>query len=386
LAYGSLGRFYPEVSLWGFFMTGFSQKELMTRALSLAQKGRGKTLPNPMVGAVLVKKGKVIAEGYHKGPGKPHAEIEAIKKADKMAKGATLYVNLEPCCHIGRTGPCTDSIVEAGIKKVVYAVIDPNPQVNGKGAKTLRRAGVEVTNGLLSKEAARLNEVYLEITENQRPFVTLKLAQSLDGRIATSGGDSKWISGEASRKYVHRLRAESDAVLVGAGTFKKDNPHLTTRLTKGKNPYRIIVSTGWSSLENSHLINDNSDFKTIVATSDESLNGNSDTSNENGLTFWSIRKDSQGRVDLRDLLEKAKLFGVNSILVEGGAEIATSFLKAKLVDKYVVITAPIIIGKGIDSVGDLGTDLINEAIHFNDVYRVQNGSDEIFVGYPDWSK
>lgn len=386
MAYGSLGRFYPEVSLWGFFMTGFSQKELMTRALSLAQKGRGKTLPNPMVGAVLVKKGKVIAEGYHKGPGKPHAEIEAIKKADKMAKGATLYVNLEPCCHIGRTGPCTDSIVEAGIKKVVYAVIDPNPQVNGKGAKTLRRAGVEVTNGLLSKEAARLNEVYLEITENQRPFVTLKLAQSLDGRIATSGGDSKWISGEASRKYVHRLRAESDAVLVGAGTFKKDNPHLTTRLTKGKNPYRIIVSTGWSSLENSHLINDNSDFKTIVATSDESLNGNSDTSNENGLTFWSIRKDSQGRVDLRDLLEKAKLFGVNSILVEGGAEIATSFLKAKLVDKYVVITAPIIIGKGIDSVGDLGTDLINEAIHFNDVYRVQNGSDEIFVGYPDWSK
>ncbi len=358
----------------------------MNRALNLAEKGRGKTLPNPMVGAVLVKNGKIVAEGYHKGPGQPHAEAAAIKKAGKKANGATLYVNLEPCCHFGRTGPCTNIIVKAGVKKVVYAVTDPNPQVNGRGAKTLRHAGVEVTNGLLSREAARLNDVYFGLTENKRPFVTLKIAQSLDGRIASSSGDSKWISSEDSRKYAHGLRAEADAVLVGSGTFKKDNPKLTTRLIRGKNPYRIIVSSGLSFPKNSHLIDDNADFKTIVATSEESLKENSDIINGNGPTYWCIRKDAEGRLDLRDLLDKAALFGINSILVEGGAQIAASFLKAKLVDKYVVVTAPVLIGQGVDAIGDLGIKRISQAVQFRDFYRFPSGADEIFVGYPKWSQ
>lgn len=378
-------QFAPKYNFWGFFVAEFSQTELMHRAFLLAFKGWGRTLPNPMVGAVLAKNGKIIAEGYHRGPGLPHAEIEAIRKAGKRARGAALYVNLEPCCHQGRTGPCTEAIVEAGIKKVIYAATDPNPLVNGKGAKNLKKAGVEVTNGLMSWEAARLNEVYFGMMKNERPYVTLKLAQSLDGRIAALGGDSKWISSAESRKLAHRLRAESDAVLVGMGTVRQDNPSLTVRHIKGRNPYRIIVSTDMKLPKSVRLVSDNKDFKTIVATASSS-NQSSRKSKSNGMTYWTVKKSAQRKVDLADLLQKAKEFGIHSILVEGGAEIAASFLKEKLVDKIVLITAPILIGKGIDAIGDLGLKSINRAIKFKDSYRFQSGPDEVFVGYPDWGK
>jgi diaminohydroxyphosphoribosylaminopyrimidine deaminase/5-amino-6-(5-phosphoribosylamino)uracil reductase len=356
----------------------------MTRALVLAEKGRGSTLPNPMVGAVLVKNGKVVGEGYHKGPGKPHAEVEAIKKAGKLSRGATMFVTLEPCCHFGRTGPCTDSIKEHGIKKVVYAITDRNPLVNGKGARKLRQADIQVSNGLMSKEAARLNDVYFGIVVNQRPYVTLKIAQSLDGRIAAISGDSKWISCKESRKFVHSLRAEADAVLIGSGTFKKDNPHLTTRLVKGDNPYRIIVSSDLNFPKGSHLIESNRDYRTIVATVDVLPTNHADTND--GLTYWNVAVSGDNRVDLKDLLGKAWEFGIKSILVEGGAQIATSFLKEKLVDKFIVITAPMVLGKGVDSIGDLSINKISQAIIFRDAYRFQSGTDNIFVGYPKWSK
>ncbi len=362
-------------------MAELSNIALMTRALQLAERGRGKTLPNPMVGAVLVNNNKVVGEGYHKGPGKPHAEVEAIKKAGKLANGATLYVTLEPCCHVGRTGPCTDAIKESGIKKVVYAITDKNPLVNGKGAKKLRTAGIQVSNGLMPKEAARINDIYFGLLEKQRPFVTLKLAQSLDGRIATFTGDSKWISANESRKIVHTLRAESDAVLVGSGTFRKDNPQLTTRLVKGKNPYRIIVSGGLD-FPITGIIKNNRDYKTILATSE--IYGGKDFKYANGLTYWQIATDKNKQVDLSDLLLKAWGFGINSILVEGGAQMATSFLKDKLADKLVIITAPIVLGSGVESIGDLGIREIKEGIKFRDYYQFQCGPDNVFVGYPDW--
>lgn len=352
----------------------------------MAAKGHGQTLPNPMVGAVLVKNGKVIAEGYHKGPGKPHAEIEAIRKAGKKSIGADMYVNLEPCCHIGKTGPCTDAIIKAGVKGVTYAATDANPLVNGKGATALRRAGIKVTNGLLSNEAARLNEAYFGIIENQRPYVTLKLAQSLDGRIATSTGDSKWISSERSRKFVHRLRADADAVLVGMETIRRDNPQLTNRMAKGKNPYRIIVTRGAGFPKKCQIIEQNEDLRTIIASTKEPAAQASSSQETRGATHWGINKNADGTMNIYDFLQKAKEFGLNSILVEGGARMATSFLKAKLVDKIIIIIAPIIIGKGIDSIGELGISCINKSIKFRDFYRFQIGQDHVFVGYPDWSK
>lgn len=360
-------------------MTVISEIQLMTRALELARKGKARTLPNPMVGAVLFKNGIVIAEGFHCGPGHPHAETDAIRKAGKAARGATLYVNLEPCCHTGRTGPCTDEIKKAGIKRVVYAAKDPNPLVNGKGARKLRQLGIEVANGLMSKEAARLNDVYFGLVKNNRPFVTLKIAQSLDGRIATSSGDSRWISGKEARKFVHQIRNEVDAVLVGAGTVRKDNPKLTTRLVKGKNPYRIIVTDSMNLPKNSHLLNDNKDRKTIVATSGKPMTCH-------GLTYWNTKGNDLGKIDIKDVLSKARAFGINSILIEGGAEMATSFLKEKFVDKLILITAPIVIGQGKEAVGDLGIDKLDKALTFNDSYRIKMGHDEVFIGYPDWSK
>ena len=376
----------PKKNFGVFFVADYSDTFFMSRALDLARKGRGKTLPNPLVGAVIVKNGQSVGEGYHRGPGKPHAEVEAISNAGNKAWGATLFVNLEPCCHVGRTGPCTETIVKAGIKRVVYAATDPNPQVNGKGARTLRRAGIKVSNGLLSQEATRLNDVYFGIVEKERPFVTLKLAQSLDGKIAAFAGHSKWISCEESRKFVHSLRAEADAVLVGMGTVKTDNPQLTTRLVKGKNPYRIIVSTELSFPKNCKLIDNNKDSKTIIATSERNIKFDLRHSYKRGLTFWCVKSIKSGEIDLSDLLDKAKSFGIHSILIEGGASTATSFLKSKLVDKIIIITAPIIIGAGLDSIGDLGISQISQSISFKDCYRFHSGADEIFIGYPKWKE
>ena len=295
-----------------------------------------------------------------------------------------MFVTLEPCCHFGRTGPCTDAIKEAGIKKVVYAITDSNPLVNGKGARILHQAGVNVSNGLMSQEAARLNDIYFGIVENQRPYVTLKIAQSIDGRIATLSGESKWISSKESRKYVHSLRAQSDAVLIGSGTFRKDNPKLTTRLAKGKNPYRIIVSADLNIPKRSFLIDNNQDHKTILATTSNCEQGT--FRKGSGLTYWKLSSNSDHRVDIKDLLAKAWEFGIKSILVEGGAQIATSFLKEKLADKLIIITAPIMLGTGVDSIGDLSIKKISKAVTFRDSYRFQSGVDEIFVGYPNWSK
>jgi len=356
----------------------------MRLALQLAEKGLGHTSPNPSVGAVLVKDGEIVGQGYHKAAGRDHAEVVAIKDAGERTHGATLYVTLEPCCHQGRTGPCTSAIIKSGIHKVIYAVKDPNPVVNGKGARCLRSAGLEVRNGLLRDEARYLNDQYFGYIENKRPWVVLKMAQTLDGRIATRSGDSRWISCPESLKLAHRLRADADAVVVGMGTVREDNPALTVRLTKGKNPYRVILSESLNFPRNCQLLEDNSDFKTIVATTAKSADRFSRTKRSHGLIVWEVKLGRNGLPDPTDLIGKANDFGIRSILIEGGAALATSFLKAGLVDKYIAVVAPAIVGDGINSIGNLDMRKIADGIRFLRPSFRPVGRDMVFVGYPRW--
>jgi diaminohydroxyphosphoribosylaminopyrimidine deaminase/5-amino-6-(5-phosphoribosylamino)uracil reductase len=367
-----------------FFLTTKADIEYMRQVLSLAEKGRGRTKPNPMVGALVVKKGRVIGQGHHAAAGKAHAEIVALKMAGPAAKGATLYLNLEPCCHTGRTGPCTDRIIQAGIGRVVFAVKDPDPRVNGRGARILRKAGIEVTSGVLKREAVLLNDVFFGYHRRRRPFITLKSAQTIDGRIATSSGDSRWITGVPARRFAHTLRAEADGLIVGMGTVRSDNPRLTTRHVAGGNPYRIVVTTSLKFPRHCHLLNDNEDYLTIVAGPARQVDVFARRC-RNRLIFWRLATDKSGRVKIADLVARADEFGMRSVLVEGGAELATSFWKAGLVDKYIAITAPRLLGAGICAVGDLGTKALAESVEFDDHYFKNCGDDNIFVGYPRWS-
>ncbi len=340
------------------------------------------TSPNPMVGAVVVRHGRIVGEGYHHGTGKPHAEILALKQAGERAKGATIYVTLEPCCHTGRTGPCTEALIAAGIARVVYATKDPDPRVNGRGAARLRRAEIVTSGGILSSEAQDLNEYYFTYHKYGRPFVILKLAQSLDGRIATSTGDSKWISGPESRECVHRLRAEVDAVVVGMGTVRQDNPALTVRLVRGGNPHRIVLTNSHKFPPRSKLLSQAGDGRTIIASSRESNERFARRNRNRDLIYWDVRMSEEGQVDLKVLLKRAGQFGFRSMLVEGGAEVATQFLKQRLVDKVLFFTAPMVIGAGRDAIGELGVRRIAEAMTFERSRFEKLGNDNLFVGYP----
>jgi diaminohydroxyphosphoribosylaminopyrimidine deaminase/5-amino-6-(5-phosphoribosylamino)uracil reductase len=363
-------------------MATAAEQKYMARALELAEKGRGKTSPNPMVGAVLVKNGHVIAEGYHRRPGADHAEIVALKKAGPKAAGATLYVTLEPCCHRGRTGPCTDAIIEAGIARVVYAAKDPNPMVNGKGATRLRKAGVKVDRGLLHDQARQLNEMYLSYHEKGRPFVILKSAQTIDGRIATSTGDSQWISGSEALKYGHRIRAAVDAVVVGMGTVRTDDPSLTVRHVRGRNPYRVVVSSSLRFPKRCHLLDNNADGKTIVATSAESAERFSRRRHKGDLIYWELKTSRNGLIDLNDFMKKSDEFGFRSLLVEGGRSLATAFLRHNLVDKYITIISPKVIGDGINAVGDLKIRRLSQAMELERSSCERVGRDIVVTGYP----
>jgi len=357
----------------------------MTRALALAQHGRGWTSPNPMVGAVIVRNGRVVAEGCHRCRGCDHAEVAALRKAGRGARGATIYVNLEPCCHTGCTGPCTEALINAGIVRVVYASLDPNPIVNGKGDRRLRRAGIRVERGLLRKEAERLNEAYYAYHRNGRPFVTLKLAQTIDGRIATTTGDSRWISSPGSLKLAHQLRAENDAVMVGAGTVRADNPALTVRLVKGRNPYRVVVVGKGPFPVKCQLAKNNADSLTIIAAVQEVAEKLSRRARVNGLTFWEVKPERSGRPDPADLMKKAAAFGLQSILVEGGSALGTALLKARVVDKIMLVIAPKVIGEGTPSIGDLGIRQLDDAVQLESVTVRQVGPDIVVTGYPKYS-
>ncbi|MDD3731476.1 MAG: bifunctional diaminohydroxyphosphoribosylaminopyrimidine deaminase/5-amino-6-(5-phosphoribosylamino)uracil reductase RibD [candidate division Zixibacteria bacterium] len=362
---------------------GFSpaDREYMQRALDLAVRARGRTAPNSMVGAVIVREGVIVGEGYHRRAGGDHAEISALKKAGPKAEGAVIYVTLEPCCHTGLTGPCTDRLIKAGIKKVIYAIKDPDPRVNGRGAKALATAGLEVSGGLLKEAALRINEIYFGNLFNNRPFIILKTVQSLDGRIATATGASRWLSGTDSLDLAHQLRAEVDAVVVGAGTVRADNPALTVRRVAGKNPYRIIISGSLRIPPHCRLLNDNKDYRTILVSSGSAIARFTGNNKMNKPVIWKVKKNRDGHIDLHDFVAKATQFGLRSLLVEGGAKLVTSFLKAGLWDKYVIITTPLVIGRGIEAVGDLAVKKLSQAITFEHEEITFRGRDTVFIGY-----
>ena len=365
--------------------TATQDTAFMNESLQLAALARGRTSPNPLVGAVLVKNGRKIASGCHLRAGEPHAEAIAIAGAGAEAKDSTLYVNLEPCSHHGKTPPCADLVVAARIGRVVIGTVDPNPLVAGKGIALLRKAGIEVDVGVLEDRCKLLNEVHFKFITTGLPFVTLKLAQTLDGKIATKSGDSKWITGEVARKFAHKLRAESDVVLVGKGTLQKDDPELTVRHVKPARPdrpVRVILDSTLRTSPRAKVFSSGS-CETIVATTEAA-----DVERERAL--WdagasTIRTASrEGRVNIEELLGLLGERGLTSVLVEGGSEVAWEFVSRGLFDKAVFMIAPKILGgrDSISSVSGAGFSAISDAIGLS-IHRVRRlGDDLVVIAYP----
>jgi len=315
--------------------------------LRLARKGMGRTSPNPVVGAVIVKGKTIVGRGYHHRAGKPHAEILALRQAGKRAQGATLYLNLEPCDHVGRTPPCTRAILQAGIKRVVAGMKDPNPLVSGRGIRRLRKAGVPVDVGILREECQQLNAPFCKFITTQKPFVILKAAASLDGKVATRSGDSRWISSEASRNYAHRLRREADAVMVGIGTVLKDNPLLTVRLpgeTRAPHPLRVIVDSRLRIPFHSQLVQTAGKYPTLVATTRAASSSKGQRLAAARVEVRVIKSDGQGRVSLKVLMEELARRGLMSVLLEGGPTLNAGALKEGLVDHLLFFFAPKVVG------------------------------------------
>lgn len=306
-------------------------RKWMKQALRLAEAGRGRTSPNPVVGAVLVKKGKVVGEGYHAKIGEPHAEIIALRQAREKARGAVLYLNLEPCTHYGRTPPCVPQVVKAGVNRVVIGMEDPNPLVNGKGIEALRKSGLDVNVRVLEKECRRLNEAFCKYILKKEPFVLLKVAATLDGKIATRSGDSKWISGEASRRFVHKLRDQVDGVLVGIGTVLRDDPLLTARVKEGREPYRIVLDSRLKISEKAKVF-EHSPSEVILATTGSAPQDKIERLEKRGVRVLVI-DSREGRVNLRSCLCKLGEMGVMNLLVEGEAKsMARSWTKVSLIN------------------------------------------------------
>ncbi|MBE8953174.1 MAG: bifunctional diaminohydroxyphosphoribosylaminopyrimidine deaminase/5-amino-6-(5-phosphoribosylamino)uracil reductase RibD [Quinella sp. 1Q7] len=354
----------------------------MREALRIARHAEGRTSPNPLVGAVVVRKGKIVAEGWHRKAGTPHAEIHALNMAGELAHGATLYVTLEPCSHFGRTPPCVQAIVAAGISRVVAAIGDPNPKVAGHGVKLLQAAGIEVKVGVLEDEARRLNEVFLKWVTRKLPFVTLKFACSLDGKIATSAGESQWISCEESRKFSHHLRDINDAILIGVGTALTDNPSLTTRLVDGKNPVRVIVDSNARLPLTANVVTDRQ-ARTIVAVTNNAPRDKISALRTRGVEI--IRAGGGERVDLNILMRELAEREITSVLVEGGGTINFAMLEAGLVDKIFAFVAPKIIGgsNALTGVEGAGFAKLSDAVNLKNFAAEKIGDDLLLTGYTE---
>jgi diaminohydroxyphosphoribosylaminopyrimidine deaminase / 5-amino-6-(5-phosphoribosylamino)uracil reductase len=324
-------------------------------AVEIARKGMGNVSPNPLVGCVIIKNDRIIGAGYHEQYGGPHAEINAINSANESVEGSTLYLNLEPCSHHGKTPPCVDKIIECKIARVVIGTMDMNPLVSGDGIKKLKAAGIEVKVGILEKECIELNKFFFKFITKKIPFVSLKAAVTLDGKIADKYGDSKWISSAASRRYVHQLRSKYDAVLIGTGTAIKDNPSLTVRLIEGRNPKRIILDSGLKLNFTQNLMINNSDKKLYIITSKQNAGKPKIKTLENrGIKVIFVKEGADGRLSLKNILRELAKIQVASVLIEGGGEIFSSFIKANLFDEILLFIAPKMLGEGIPVIGDLG--------------------------------
>jgi diaminohydroxyphosphoribosylaminopyrimidine deaminase / 5-amino-6-(5-phosphoribosylamino)uracil reductase len=356
--------------------------KFMSRAIRMAQKGLGRTSPNPMVGAVVVKNGKIVGEGFHRALGEPHAEVDAIRAAGAQTEGAELFVTLEPCNHYGRTPPCTQAIMAAGIKKVYYGIDDPNPSVIGGGAEFLRKAGVEVVGQVLENRCRALNDMYLTNVTFKRPFVYLKLAMSLDGRVATRTGHSQWITSEQSRMRVHRLRDRVAAVMVGIKTVLADNPFLTTRLNgrEGRDPVRIVADSNLRTPLEANIFNQMSPAGVIIATRRNPPSRLRARLEKKGCRV--IETTSLDKVDLKDLLTNLYQIGITSLLIEGGAGLAWGALEARIVDRCMFFYAPIIIGgkSAPSGVSGAGIDRLEQAPRLVDMRSSRIGPDILVEG------
>ena len=352
-----------------------NDESYMRLALDLAWRRLGTTSPNPTVGAVVARQGEVIGRGVTQPVGGPHAEVGALNGMGEKTAGTTLYVTLEPCAHHGHTPPCVDLILSCGVARVVCAMIDPDARVSGRGVEHLRRAGIEVKVGVLEDEARRLNAYYVKHRTTGLPFVVLKLAQSLDGRIATASGDSKWITGEAARRRAHLLRSRVDAVLVGAGTVLTDDPMLTVRLVEGRDPARIVVDSALRIPETARVLGPG---RVIVATADRADEGHAQRLRERGAEVWRLPA-VDGRVDLRALIVELGRRDFLSVMIEGGGQVAASVLRAGVVDQVQVFIAPKLIGSGIDAVSDLNVTKVTEALRLADVGGERIGDDLLYI-------
>jgi diaminohydroxyphosphoribosylaminopyrimidine deaminase/5-amino-6-(5-phosphoribosylamino)uracil reductase len=362
-------------------------EKFMKEALRQARKGVGRTSPNPAVGAVLVRRGKVIASGYHKRAGAPHAEVEVLSKV-KARKGDTLYVTLEPCHHHGRTPPCTEAVLRSGLKRVVVGMKDPNPNVRGGGCEVLARKGVEVRVGVLEKECRRLNEWFLKYVTTGRPFVMAKTALTLDGWTATATGHSQWVTSERARRFGHRLRDQVDGIMVGIGTVVADDPLLTTRLRHraGRDPVRIVVDTRLKIPESARVLHADSEAECLLAVGEEVSGKRLEAVRKRGVSTL-ICPTKAGKLDLASLMKRLGNRSITSVLLEGGATLMGAMIREKLVDKFFVFKAPKILGgdDGIPMAAGPGPQRMDGSLCLKDVEIRRLGEDFLVTGYPDYA-
>lgn len=354
---------------------------LMRRAYHLALKAKGQTSPNPLVGCVLVKGKTIIAEGWHRRCGADHAEVVALKKAGKRACGARMFVTLEPCHHYGRTPPCVDRIIESGVKEVVVGMKDPNPLTNGRSIAKLRRSGIKIKTGILQDELKSMNEAFIKYVTKRMPFVAVKSAQSLDGKIATVKGDSKWITSEAARKYARRIRDEYDAILVGINTVLKDNPRLTGS-KKTKRLKKIVLDSTLKISPKARLFSGSKPGEVILATTEKASKAKIERFLKNGICVL-VCPQLNGKVDIKGLFKKLARMEIASILVEGGAHVIGSVLKLKLADKFYCYIAPVIMGdqNALSSVVGLNVKTIGRSVRLKNIKVKNIGRDVLAEGY-----
>jgi len=387
-------NFIDGVFLFPFFkiegvikVSSGTDNQYMQRALDLAALALGRTSPNPVVGAVIVKNGVIVGEGYHQKAGTPHAEIHALQQAGEQARGADIYVTLEPCSHYGRTPPCADALIEAGVRRVVAAVLDPNPKVSGRGMEKLKKAGIATQIGVLEQSARRLNEAFFKYVSTGRPLVSLKTAMTLDGKIATAQGSSRWITGGEARRHVHRLRNQYDAIMVGIGTVLADDPLLNTRLDdeEARDPIRIIIDGQLLLPHDTQIVKTSNRQPTLVYTSHGADHDREVALRDKGLEIIRIN-GSPDYLDMGQVMDDLGKRQITCVLVEGGAGLNASLLQQHLVDKLYWFIAPKMVG-GIKAPGPVagdGVETMDQALLLHDVQVQQMGADILIEAYTRW--
>lgn len=359
-------------------MTSDDQKYLKL-CFELAKKGAGTVSPNPLVGAIIVKDNKIISQEFHSKFGEAHAEAKAISNTKEELKGATIYCNLEPCCHTNKkTPPCVPKIIESGISKVVISNVDPNPYVAGNGIKQLKEAGIEVVSKCIEKEGKELNKFFFKYIQTGLPYITIKIAQSIDSKISAVEGIQTWLTGEESQSFVHSQRAIYDAVLIGANTIRVDNPHLTVRLVNGRNPKRVIIDGNLSSPIESTVFNDGHRESTLVFTKINSNIEKISLLKEKGVKVFQMESNRDSKIKLLEILKILGNEQISSLLIEGGGEMFSKFVENNLYDEIIILKAPILLGSGVDSqvkVENLNLDLISTEMLGDDTKYVYKNLD-----------